>query len=520
MYDLSVLNEYESRGMSTAFWAQQKPDATAAYDRFGSKTFAEVNANANRIVRLLRSHGVKAGDHIAFLMGNRAEAMEVMAADLRGGYRLTPVNWRLTTEEALYIFDDCDAKALFVEAKFSDALEAGRQAKQAKVLISIGGDAEGYINYDKALAEFDGGDIPDPVQGLTMFYTSGTTGRPKGVYRASLNQVTANAISRYDPSTDVQLCVCPIYHGAGLTLDTRGPMSCGVPVVFLEKWDSEAVLQTIQDRRITHGHLVPIMFQRLLALPKEVRDRYDVSSLKYVQHGAAPCPPDVKRAMIDWWGPVLYEYYGATEGGGGFALDSQEWLRKPGSVGKGTPGLRVKVLDEEGREVRQGEPGRLYFQASSASPFSYYKDPEKTAASHIEGGEYFTTGDVGYFDDEGYLFLTGRNAETIISGGVNIYPQEIDNELLQHPAVADCATVGAPNAEWGEEVKAVVQLKPGHAPSAELAADVVAFARQRLAGFKAPKSVDFVDEIPRNAAGKIERGKVRAAYWQGRKVQI
>jgi long-chain acyl-CoA synthetase len=520
MHDPNEVIDAEARGMSTAFWANQKPDAIAAVDRYGSRSFADVNAAANRIVRLLRAEGVVAGDHIAFMTGNRAEAMEILAAALRGGYRLTPVNWRLTEDEALYIFDNCDAKALFVEARFPAGLAAGLRASQAKVLLSIGGLSAGYFDYDTALAQYDGADIADPELGRIMYYTSGTTGRPKGVHRPGLNMLVPAAIGRYDPSTDVQMCVCPIYHGSGLSLDMRTAMNVGVPVVFVERWDSEEVLRTIQEQRITHVHLVPIMFQRLLALPKEVRERYDVSSLKHVQHGAAPCPPDVKRAMIEWWGPVLYEYYGATEGGGGFAIDSHEWLTKPGSVGKASRGLQVKAVDENGDEVPVGVPGKLFYEASPASPFAYYKDPDKTAASHTADGAFFTLGDIGYFDEDGYLFLTGRDAETIISGGVNIYPVEVDTELLKHPAVEDSATVGAPNAEWGEEVKAVVKLKPGVAATPQLADEIIAFARERLAGYKSPRSVDFVDEVPRNAAGKIQRGVLRARYWEGRKVQI
>jgi long-chain acyl-CoA synthetase len=516
MSDPAELIAAEARGMAASYWAQRKPEAVAVYDRFGSRTFAEVNADANRIVRLLRANGVGAGDHIAFVCSNRAEVMEIMAASLRGGYRLIPVNWHLTTDEAAYIIDDCDARAVFVETRFDAALEAARKTAGLKVRLAVGGLADGFISLTEAMPDVDGSDIPDPVLGSTMFYTSGTTGRPKGVFRRDLNLVAATALARFDPDNDVQLCVCPTYHGAGLTIDTRTPMTGGAPVVFQDRWDSREVLRLIQDHRVTHVHLVPIMFQRLLAEPQH--RSFDVSSLKYVMHGAAPCPPDIKRAMIDWVGPILYEYYAGTEGGAGFGMDSHEWLKKPGSVGRRPAGPAVRVLDDDGAECPRGVPGKLYFERPPANGFTYYKDPAKTEASHV--GNYYTLGDIGYFDEDDYLFLTGRTADCIISGGVNIYPQEIDNEIIKHPAVEDAATVGAPNAEWGEEVRAVVTLRPGWTPSEALAAEIIATVRGNLAGFKVPRSVDFVSDLPRNAAGKIERGKVREPYWRGRKIQI
>ena len=265
-------------------------------------------------------------------------------------------------------------------------------------------------------------------------------------------------------------------------------------------------------------HLVPIMFQRLLALPDEVRAKYDISSLRYIIHGAAPCPPEVKKAMIDWVGPIIHEYYAGSEGGAGFLVSSEEWLKKPGTVGRLPDPLALKILDDEGNDVPKGQPGTLYFRVSPIAPFEYYKDPAKTASAHR--GDYFTLGDVGYLDDEDYLFLTGRTADCIISGGVNIYPQEIDNELIKHPAVEDSCAIGVPNAEWGEEVKAVITLNPGFVPGDDLARDITAFARSHLAGFKVPKSIDFVDELPRSPAGKIQRKKVREPYWAGRARQI
>jgi long-chain acyl-CoA synthetase len=318
---------------------------------------------------------------------------------------------------------------------------------------------------------------------------------------------------------DVQLCAGPAYHAAPLAFDIRASMNQGSPLVFLDRWNSEGVLAAIDRHKVTRAHLVPIMFQRLLALPAEVKSKYDISSLRYVIHGAAPCPPEIKKAMIDWVGPILHEYYAGSEGGAGFLIDSHEWLSKPGTVGRLPAPDAIKLIDEEGGEITEKHrPGTIYFKVSPVAPFEYWKDPTKTAAAHKDG--YFTLGDVGYLDDDDYLFLTGRTAECIISGGVNIYPQEIDNEIIKHPAVEDSCAIGVPDDDWGESVKVVVTLHPGQQPSDALAADILAFARARLAGFKVPKTLDFVDELPRSPAGKIQRGKVRAPFWAGRARQI
>jgi long-chain acyl-CoA synthetase len=315
------------------------------------------------------------------------------------------------------------------------------------------------------------------------------------------------------------MCAGPAYHAAPLAFDVRAAINQGNPLVFLDRWDSERVLETIEFHKVTRAHMVPIMFQRLLALPDEVKARYDISSLRYLIHGAAPCPPEVKKAMIEWLGPIIHEYYAGSEGGAGFLIDSHEWLARPGTVGRLPAPDAVRLLDEESRDVTErNRTGTIYFKVSAIAPFEYFKDPVKTAAAHKDG--YFTLGDVGYLDDDDYLFLTGRTAECIISGGVNIYPQEIDNEIIKHPAVEDSCAIGVPNAEWGEEVKVVVTLHPDQTPSEALGAEILAFARGRLAGFKIPRSVEFVDELPRSPAGKIQRGKVRAPYWAGRSRQI
>lgn len=507
-------------GMTTAVWAEHQPDKAAAIDPHGrTRTFAEVNRNANRIVRLLRQAGLKAGDAVAVLMSNRGEFIEVQAATLRGGFRITPINWHLTTDEVAYILNDCEAQALFAEARIVGSGPAAAQAPGLKLKISLGAAIDGFQDYDAALASLDGSNISDPSLGNQMLYTSGTTGRPKGVFRAApvVTPQAMFALRGYDGNS-VQLCAGPAYHAAPLAFDVRTAMGAGATLVFLDKWDSEHTLRTIAQHKVTHMHLVPIMFQRLLALPPEVKARHDISSVKYIVHGAAPCPPEVKHAMIEWFGPVLNEYYAGSEGGAGFMINSEEWLRKPGSVGKKPELLGSKILDEQGNECPPNVSGTIYHQLPPGGGFTYYKDEKKTQASRV--GDYFTMGDMGYFDEDGYLFLTGRSAETIISGGVNIYPQEIDNELIKHEAVADSATVGVPHDEWGEQVKAVILLKPGYEPSDLLAQEILAFARDSLPGFKVPRSLDFVTSLPRSEAGKIQRGKVRAPYWEGRARQI
>ncbi len=515
------LDAAAAAGMSFAVWAARQPDRTAVVDPDGrGHTFAEVNASANRLVRLLRAHGLRPGDPVALVCSNRVEFVEVLAACLRAGLRLTPVNWHLTADEIGYIIRDCEAKALIADARVAAVPEAVAACPGLDLKLSVGGPIAGFRPYRETIAPYDSGDIDDPSPGNTMMYTSGTTGRPKGVHRpnAAVTPYATYLMRGYDPETSVQMCAGPAYHAAPLVFDIRAAMNSGAPLVFIDKWDSEHVLRTIAERRVTHFHFVPIMFQRLLALPPEVRARYPVDHVKFIIHGAAPCPPEVKRAMIDWFGPVLTEYYAGSEGGAGFLIDSHEWLAKPGSVGKRPALLGVRILDENGNDLPNGQAGTIYQQMPPGGAFTYFKDDAKTLASRVD--DYFTMGDVGYFDEDDYLFLTGRSAETIISGGVNIYPQEIDNELVKHAAVADSATVGVPHDEWGEQVRAVILLRPGHTPSDALADEILAFARAALPAFKVPRGLDFVSELPRSEAGKIQRNKVRALYWEGRARQI
>lgn len=504
-------------GTLIAWHARQRGDTPAVISEHGERTFAELNANANRLVRLLAAHGIGPGDAIAVVTRNRPEFIEAIAAALRSGIRFTPINYHLKGEEIGYIVDNCEARAFIADATLGDPVrEALAHAPNAHLKLAVGGTIDGFDDYTSSIEGHDGSDADAPVLGTTMLYTSGTTGRPKGVFRKDrvpIGPVWGEVPSAYTPGQDLDLVTGPAYHAAPLLIDIIQPLFSGAGIVMMDKWEAERTLQLIQEHRITHTHMVATMFHRLLSLPDETRAAYDISSLKFLIHGAAPCPVHVKQAMIEWFGPIIWEYYAATEGGGGFLVGSDEWLTKPGTVGKPGPEFDNRILDDDGNPVAVGEVGTIYMRAPQAGRFEYYKDADKTGKSYR--GDYFTLGDMGYFDEDGYLFLTGRTAELIISGGVNIYPQEVDSEIIKHPAVLDVCTIGVPNDEWGEEVMSVVSLQPSAEPSAALTEELITWARERLANFKCPRRIDYVDELPRSAAGKIQRRVVRERYISG-----
>ena len=490
-------------GMAVNHFAAQKPDAPAIVCPSGDRTWGELEAHANQLVRALRRAGLQAGDPVALLCTNRAEYAEVWAACVRAGFRQTNVNWHLTPDEAAYIVADCGAKAFIVDAAAADARPP---APGADLRLAVGGRLPGFDDYEAALAVEDPSPIDDPTLGTAMLYTSGTTGYPKGVAKApDPDNYVVGLLAYAYREGDVHLCTGPLYHAAPWTISLVTPLSCGVPVVLMERWDPVECLRLIEQHRVTHTHMVPTMFHRLLRLPPDVRDRYDVTSLKGVVHGAAPCPVDLKRELIEWLGPVVYEYYSATEGYG-TTVDSHTWLRKPGTVGPANP-EHLYVGDEDGARLPPGTEGLVWIRAAGPARFRYFNDDAKT--SSVYRGDYFTLGDVGRVDDDGFLFLTDRSANLIISGGVNIYPAEVDAVLLAHPAVADVATIGVPDEEWGESVLAVVERQPGVDVAPH---ELIAFCRERLASFKCPRAVDFVDHLPRDENGKLYKRRLRDAY--------
>jgi len=511
--------------------ADKKPDETALIDEFGTTSWVEFNQRVNRLIDRLRSAGLQTGDIFSVFSGNRREYYEAFAAASHAGWLLVPINWHGVAEEVAYILADSGSKALIADTRFADvACQAvsHKDAPQLNVSLMVGGEAPvGFLEYESYLAQGSAEEPDDQSLGGPMFYTSGTTGKPKGV-RSGLAQTGAPIESLQMigagisgmlglPEGGTTLLEGPVYHSAQWAWSFL-PLLIGSSVVIRQKFDAAETLQLIDEYQVTNMHLVPTQFLRMLRLDDDIRNSFDGSSLQIIWHGAAPCPVHVKQAMMDWLGPVIYEYYAATEGGGGFFIGPEDWLKKPGSVGKAPDANNNKIVDDEGNEVPQGEIGTIYFQAPQVGRFEYYKDSKKTADSYM--GDFFTLGDMGYFDADGYLFLTGRNAETIISGGVNIYPQEADNVLLKHPAIADVCTIGIPNEEWGEEVKSVVQLNEGYSESNEMAEELITFSREMLPAYKSPRSIDFVAELPRLPSGKIQRRKVREPYWAGMDKQI
>ena len=512
---METLQEHIASGMGIAFHAKKLPNNKAIISEHGERTFLELNANCNRFANFLLEKGLQPGDAIAIVCKNRPEFLEALFGPLRIGLRITPINWHLTPEEICYIVENCEAKVVVCDAEFSNFFSAINDAIPDVLLMSVDGENSLANPFLETISKFDDSDITKPVAGRSMLYTSGTTGRPKGVFRkenpppSKTEQLTLDTAA-FDPDSDFSICPGPAYHAAPLGLNINISLMAGVGVYLMDKWDAEKMLSLIDQYKCTHTHMVATMFHRILRLPEETKSRYDLSSMRWILHGAAPCPVEVKQGMMDWMGPILYEYYAATEGGGCF-IQPKEWLDKPGSVGRANEGTEVKILDDNFKEVEIGEEGTIYFSAPSKGRFEYYKAEEKTSGAYW--GDYFTMGDIGFCDKDGYHFLTGRSADTIISGGTNIYPQEIDNVLLMHEKVAEVCCVGVPNKEWGEEIKAVINLEAG-ADQDEVLKELVAMSEERLSGFKKPKSYEFwEEELPRLPTGKIQRNLVKKRFW-------
>jgi len=506
------------------FWtlAAANPDKLAIVDNDERPhSNREVLAAINQLSHGLRSLGLKRGDSIAAMLPNSPDALEVYLAMQQIGLYLTPINYHLVGPEIAYILTDCEAKAFIAHARYEDVVRHAIEETgfPSDNVFSVG-DMAGVRNLTELTSGQPTTTPDDRTFGAIMNYTSGTTGRPKGVRRALPTTPIGDtdlggALMGYHVSRDetdnVHLLACPWYHTAPMVM-VAPSLHLGHKVLTLDRFDPERTLQLIDRYKVTITHLVPTQFVRLLALPDEVKRRYDVSSLRHVIHGAAPCSPEVKHRMIEWFGPVIDEYYASTEGVGGTIIFSDEWLQKPGSVGKARNATTIVIMDEEGNILPAGQVGTIYSTTMGREGFEYFKDPEKTEKS--KRGQYRTVGDVGYLDEDGYLFLSDRKSDMIISGGVNIYPAEIESVMITHPRVADVAVFGVPNAEWGEEVKAVVELLPGGPTEPDtLRDDILAFLSGRIARYKLPRSIDFVDALPRDPNGKLYKRRLRDPYW-------
>ena len=507
--------------------ARSQPDKIA-YQMAGSGkaiSYRELDELSNQGAHLFRALGLKAGDHVAFLIENRLAFMEICWAAQRSGLYYTAISRYLTRDEIAYIVRDCGARVVITSPKCAEQItELVSDAPGAPLFYMIDEPLPGFRSWDKEAIAQPTTPIADEVAGYDMLYSSGTTGRPKGIKR----EAARNPIDLPNPflktlcaemcgmnSDSIYLSPAPLYHAAPLRFNMMA-ITLGATSVIMESFDAEEFLKLVEKYKVTQSQLVPTMFVRMLKLPEDVRNRYNVSSLKGAIHAAAPCPIDVKAKMIDWWGPILIEYYGGSEGNGVTVSTSQQWLSHRGTVGRAVVG-KVRILDENDQELPAGQIGTVYFADGPA--FSYHNDPEKTKRAYNARG-WSTLGDVGYLDEEGYLYLTDRKSYMIISGGVNIYPQETEDVLITHPGVADVAVFGVPNEEMGEEVKAVVQPHDMTQAGKELEAELMLFCRKHLSPIKCPKSIDFEAELPRTPTGKLVKRHLRDRYWPKTAVRV
>jgi long-chain acyl-CoA synthetase len=510
---------------SLGFWrlAQQNPDWIAAVDPDGTEHAAgDLLARSNQVVHGLRALGMETGDGFCGLVPNGVDGLVLYLAALQAGWYYTPVNWHLTGPEIGYIVADSEAKAFFVHERH--AVEGARGAEAAGLdprrRFSFG-PVEGFREFAE-LVEGQPDTLPaDRTNGATMHYTSGTTGQPKGVRRrlvgldpddnAELMTFLLTFFGFTPGMPNAHLVTSPNYHTA-VTQFGGSALHMGHTLVYMDQWDAEETLRLIERHRITNTHMVPTHFKRMLSLPEEVRKRYDISSMRWAIHAAAPCPVPVKQDMLDWWGDCIWEYYAATEGGGTVA-SPQDWRAHPGTVGNAWPISELLIVDDDGAPVPTGTPGTIYMKMAGVE-FEYKGDQAKTQANRLQ--DHFTVGDIGYLTEDGFLFLCDRKADMIISGGTNIYPAEIENEIVVHPKVADVAVFGIPDDDWGEQIKAVVEAAAGVAPGPELAAEILASLDGRLARMKWPKTIDFIETMPREPNGKLLKRKLRDPYWKDR----
>lgn len=500
----------------TAVATPDKP-AIIMYPSGTVVTFGELEARANRLAHLFRDAGLVEGDAVAILMENNQHMHAVMWAARRAGLYYVPINTHLTAAEAAYIIDNSSAKAIVGSGKLVETL-AGLEAELPNglpaVRIIADGSLEGWQSYPECVAGQPDTPIDDEIEGDLLQYSSGTTGRPKGIKRALPHVPPSEApglmaalVQFWMHPDAVYLSPAPLYHTAPSVWSMQ-TQAGGITTVVMEKFDAEGALDAIATHKVTHGQFVPVMFTRMLKLPEEVRASYDVSSLQRVMHAAAPCPVDIKKQMIDWWGPIVDEYYASSEAHGSTLIFAEDWLTHPGSVGKPMAGA-VHILDDDGNELPPGHPGEIYFEGGN--DFEYLNDPEKTKGSRDPRG-WKTVGDIGYLDEEGFLYLTDRRHHMIISGGVNIYPQEAENLLVTHPKVMDAAVFGIPDDEMGQQVKAVVQTVDPADATDGFADELIAWLRDRLAHYKCPRSISFEAQLPRTDTGKLYKQELIAKY--------
>jgi fatty-acyl-CoA synthase len=510
------------RALYPGTYARTQPDKIAAARPATGETltYAQLDARSNQLAQLFYARGLRPGDHVAIFAENILAYFEVTWACMRSGLYLTAINRYLAAPEAAYIVDNCDAKALIASAGLEPSGELGALSARCTIKLAVGGPLAGYEDYAPAIAAQPAAKLDNERVGGFMLYSSGTTGRPKGIRRAlpdlspeQGNPLLQNRVDQFglDAAT-VYLAPAPMYHAAPLGY-AAAVIQAGGTVVMMDRFDAEEALRLIAAWRVTHSQWVPTMFIRMLKLDPAIRGKYDLSSHRCAIHAAAPCPIEVKRQMIAWWGPILEEYYSSTESAGMARITSQEWLAHPGSVGR-AQGRSFHICNEAGEELPPGVPGLIYGEAAPGARFAYHKDPEKTASvSHPTHPDWVAVGDIGYLDEEGYLYLTDRKAFMIVSGGVNIYPQQIEDALALHPKIADVAVIGVPSPELGEEAKAIVEPAPGVAPSAALAEELMAFVRGKLGKQLTPRSVDFVEALPRLPTGKLYKQALRERYW-------
>lgn len=501
--------------------AAEMPDKPAVIMAASGETitYGELDKRSNQIAQYFRHIGLNIGDHVAFLLENHSRFLEICWGAQRAGLYFTAISSRLSAEEAAYIINDCGAR-LYITSLYKKDLAAAIRSKinQVETCLMLDGTIDHFISFEQTIASFPETPLDDECEGADMLYSSGTTGKPKGVKPTEVGNPIGSEDSLYNVlknlygfSSDVTyLSPAPLYHAAPLRYNMRVQRFGGTCIV-MENFDAEEYLRLVEKHKVTHSQLVPTMFIRMLKLPDEIRLKYDISSIETAIHAAAPCPEKVKYQMMDWWGPKLYEYYGGTEGNGYCTVGPVEWLSHPGTVGRAVIGNVHIVGDDAETECTTGQIGTVYF--SDGKDFTYHNDPKRTKDNYNNKG-WSTLGDVGYVDDEGYLYLTDRKSFMIISGGVNIYPQEIEDLLVTHPKIYDVAVFGIPNEDFGEEIKAVVQPTRMEDAGPDLEAELINFCKNSISRLKCPRTIDFMAELPRHPTGKLYKRLLKDPYWE------